>query len=136
MRTRFKVWMARTFLRAEVEAMQDRIAAANGALSDIVVIVTSCVPVKGDAETKKIAESVLHRILSSSCGPSSPPSWFRHAWEERLWGEHERGEIRACAHPDESARDRAKALRLRSAPLMPRRHDPPAAPEGETETKR
>ena len=117
-------WIKRTIaewlLKDEIAALNERSAQSSGALSDIITLVTDCLP-KTEAESSrladvqnvedydfptticeyvelhKIAEAVLSRILSSADRVRSEPSFFRHPWEEKLWAGYKGRRIDACA---------------------------------------
>ena len=115
----FKQWIARTFLRAEIGALNNQRSAACGALSDILGLVTDCVPVpvlmKNKAgenllddydrpgeipehqELHKIAKAVLERVLSAGDTARTGPSFFRHDWESKAWNDYNALRINACA---------------------------------------
>jgi len=77
----------------------ERLSHASGALSDINIIITSCV---GKAETRpqkvdEVCSSVLQRILCSADVVRQKPSWYIHDWEKELWEKYLSGELKACA---------------------------------------
>lgn len=78
------------------ENLMKRFAHAAGALNDIEILVTSCVPVNASEETYKLAEAILRRSLASAHAKHCIPSWFVHEWERHLWEEFELGHIHAC----------------------------------------
>jgi len=115
----FKQWVAQTFLRAEIGALNNQRSAACGALSDILGLVTDCVPVpvvmKNKAgenlledydrpgeipehqELHKIAKAVLERVLSAGDTARTGPRWFRHDWEKKAWDDYNSLRVNACA---------------------------------------
>ena len=74
-----------------------RLSQASGALEDIIVTVTSCLPSYASDAAVSQAKSILHRILCSADKVRARPSWFRFDWERELWEQYERGELNACA---------------------------------------
>lgn len=112
-----KRWIAETFLHDEIAALNESLAQARGALSEVSTIVTSCVPVDVCADNQpkdqegyefpmsvpehqelhKIAEAVLNRILCSGDTNRSGPTWYRFPWEEKLWKAYNADLIGACA---------------------------------------
>jgi hypothetical protein len=82
-------------LKSDLARLRERLSQASGALSDIEVLVTSCV---ASADDSRIPKAVLDRILSSAHKVHRRPSWFRFPWEKDLWEKYERGGINACGH--------------------------------------
>jgi hypothetical protein len=80
---------------SDLARLRERLSQASGALSDIEVLVTSCV---ASADDSRIPKAVLDRILSSAHKVHRRPSWFRFPWEKDLWEKYERGGINACGH--------------------------------------
>ena len=79
------------------KALEDALAQANGALADITVIVTSCVPQDADEKFKSVVSGVLHRILSSSSSVWNKPGRYIHDYEEELYEKYWNEEMGACA---------------------------------------
>lgn len=91
-----------------------QLAHANGALCDIITLVTSCVERDPRSSHKKItdlAKVILGRILSSSSMVWNKPSWYIHSWEKQLYKDYFSGKIRACASPNKSSYELAKELK-------------------------
>lgn len=112
--------IAEWFLSDEIAALNERSAQSSGALSDIITLITDCLPKTETEESRlrdvtnvedydfpttiseyvelhKVAEAVLSRILSSADRVRSAPSYFRHEWEEKLWAAYLGRRINACA---------------------------------------
>jgi len=78
--------------------LEDRLSHANGALGDIMVLCTSCVPKNPSQEELVNIMSAIHqRILCSASKEQSPPSYFRHEWERKHWEAYLNGQTKACA---------------------------------------
>jgi hypothetical protein len=78
-------------------SIHSQLSHASGALSDIQIIVTSCVPKDANGKLKEIASAVLQRILCSANKVHSKPSWYIHDWEKELWKKYLNGDFKACA---------------------------------------
>jgi hypothetical protein len=111
--------IAEWFLSDEIAALNERSAQSSGALSDIITLVTDCLPKTQTEDSRladcgsedydmpttlaeyvelhKIAEAVLSRIMCSADRVRSAPSYFRHDWEEKLWSDYLGRRIDACA---------------------------------------
>lgn len=81
----------------KTHSAMDALGQANGALSDISTIVTSCVGADDPSRVHAIAEAVHGRILASASAVWDEPSWYRHHWEEEQFRRYLAGDIKACA---------------------------------------
>jgi hypothetical protein len=93
----------------KIRRLDKKLGHASGALADIQTIVTDCVGKDDPARVHELSEVILSRILTSADRPRTKPSWFRHAWEEKLWCEYLGGKLKACAS-DKPCIDVAEAL--------------------------
>jgi len=92
------------------QALEERLSQAGGALSDILVLLTSCVARDDDAvNLESIIAAAHHRILESADCVRMRPSWDRHVWEKRNWDDLESGQIHACG-TDRPVKDVAREL--------------------------
>jgi len=80
-------FVKRSILQKEIAWLDYRLSQANGALSDIIVLVTSCVNKDNKSECD-LAKSVLRRILCSSSKRHDKPSWYIHEWEKELYEQY------------------------------------------------
>jgi hypothetical protein len=92
---------------AAIRATCRRLSHASGALSDIMTLVTSCVPRDASPEVRRLAEGVLRRILASADHVRSAPSYYIHGWEETAWRDYLDGGAKGCAE-DRPCLDAAK----------------------------
>lgn len=99
--------VSRSALLRENADLRYKLAHANGALSDITIIVTSSVKRGKKSEAQSIAESVLRRILCSASKVHRNPAWYYHKWEEQLYKDYYGKKILACAS-DRASLDEAK----------------------------
>lgn len=96
-----------------VEKLEERLAQASGALSDILNLVTDSVPaVDASPELVEMCEFILGRILTSADRPRNKPGWYRHGWERKRWEKYLSGETKACAHPETACLEWAKFLTM------------------------
>lgn len=72
---------------------EKRLSQASGALSDIQILVTSCVNREAPKETQELAETILLRILCSADQARTKPSFYIHVWEKKAWERY----LKACA---------------------------------------
>jgi hypothetical protein len=92
------------------QALEERLSQAGGALSDILVLLTSCVARGDDAvKLESIISATHRRILESADRPRTRPSWDRHIWEKRNWDEFDNSRIHACG-TDRPVKDVAMEL--------------------------
>jgi hypothetical protein len=89
---------------------EERFSQASGALSDIKILVTSCVSRNCDLKTRNIASSVLGRILSSAHDVHRKPNWYIHDFEKEIHERYESGTLNACSY-DESSKSVAQKLK-------------------------
>jgi hypothetical protein len=101
--------------RAEMNA--ERAAHANGALSDIITLVTSCVAKDCSQETRTVAENVLDRILCSASMVHVKPSWYVHDWERDLYEKYLNRQTKACTS-DAPSIDEASVLVEKSGNVL------------------
>jgi hypothetical protein len=103
-------------LDSMVSSLRDRLGHANGALSDILVMITSSYGCDLPPKVLRVLESIVHRVLSSASDVHRTPSWFNSKWEEVLFSQYQTGEIKACASMEPSIEE---AKRLRDASSWP-----------------
>ena len=85
--------------KSKTLVLEERLSHASGALADITILVTSCVPKEkhGNEKLHQTAEAVLSRILCSADSVKRRPSHYIHDWEEKLYEEYFSGKLKACA---------------------------------------
>ena len=96
-------------LKERIRKLEERLAHANGALDDIVILVTSCVPKDTPEKYKEIFGVVLRRCLTSASQVYNKPGFYIHDYEKELYEEYFSGKLKACAS-DLPAIEEAKRL--------------------------
>jgi benzoyl-CoA reductase/2-hydroxyglutaryl-CoA dehydratase subunit BcrC/BadD/HgdB len=95
----------------KIKKLEERLAHANGAFSDITELVTSCIPKrKTNKKLHEIAEVILSRILCSASTIHNKPSWYIHDWEKKLYEQYHNGEIKCCGLERSSIEEAGRLL--------------------------
>lgn len=82
---------------SDSKVLKRRLASANGAITEIINLVTSGVDVNASPDTIKLAKAVLRKALCSVAQVHNIPTYYRHEWEQTIYKEYANGQLKSCS---------------------------------------